>query len=142
MRPRQHRHRPPRRRRDGWRGRPRAGAGPVASTPPAPSRAGDTAERATINLPTNLLRSFVAIVDTGSMLSATEQVYVTQSALSLQIKRLESAAFNTATRAGEHDARFLPMIYSSPDFLYFFVSAAVPSPFLQLVRQWAAPVVV
>ena len=41
------------------------------------------------NLPTNLLRSFVAIVDTGSMLSAADQVYVTQSALSLQIKRLE-----------------------------------------------------
>lgn len=42
-----------------------------------------------VNLPTNLLRSFVAIVDTGSMLNASEQVYVTQSALSLQIKRLE-----------------------------------------------------
>jgi DNA-binding transcriptional LysR family regulator len=42
-----------------------------------------------VNLPTNLLRSFVAIVDTGSMLNATEHVFVTQSALSLQIKRLE-----------------------------------------------------
>jgi DNA-binding transcriptional LysR family regulator len=42
-----------------------------------------------VNLPTNMLRSFVAIVDTGSMLSASEQVFVTQSALSLQIKRLE-----------------------------------------------------
>lgn len=42
-----------------------------------------------VNLPTNMLRSFVAIVDTGSMLNAAEQVFVTQSALSLQIKRLE-----------------------------------------------------
>ncbi len=42
-----------------------------------------------VNLPTNLLRSFVAIVETGSMLSAAEQVFVTQSALSLQVKRLE-----------------------------------------------------
>ncbi len=42
-----------------------------------------------VNLPTNLLRSFVAIVDAGSMLNAAEQVFVTQSALSLQIKRLE-----------------------------------------------------
>lgn len=42
-----------------------------------------------VNLPTNLIRSFVAIVDTGSMLNASEQVFVTQSALSLQIKRLE-----------------------------------------------------
>ncbi len=42
-----------------------------------------------VNLPTTLLRSFVAIVDTGSMLNAAEQVFVTQSALSLQVKRLE-----------------------------------------------------
>ena len=42
-----------------------------------------------VNLPTNLLRSFVAIVDAGSMLNAADQVFVTQSALSLQIKRLE-----------------------------------------------------
>ncbi len=42
-----------------------------------------------VNLPTNLLRSFVAIVETGSMLNASERVFVTQSALSLQIKRLE-----------------------------------------------------
>jgi DNA-binding transcriptional LysR family regulator len=42
-----------------------------------------------VNLPTELLRSFVAIVDSGSMLRATERVFVTQSALSLQMKRLE-----------------------------------------------------
>lgn len=42
-----------------------------------------------VNLPTTLLRSFVAIVDSGSMQSAAEQVFLTQSALSLQIKRLE-----------------------------------------------------
>lgn len=43
----------------------------------------------TLNVPTTLLRSFVAIVDTGSMLNAAERVFVTQSALSLQIKKLE-----------------------------------------------------
>lgn len=42
-----------------------------------------------LNLPTELLRSFAAIVDAGSMLRATERVFVTQSALSLQMKRLE-----------------------------------------------------
>jgi DNA-binding transcriptional LysR family regulator len=42
-----------------------------------------------VNLPTELLRSFAAIVDTGSMLRATQRVFVTQSALSLQMKRLE-----------------------------------------------------
>ena len=42
-----------------------------------------------VNLPTNVLRSFVAIVDAGSMLQAADRVFVTQSALSLQIKRLE-----------------------------------------------------
>src|SRR5580704_4212888 len=41
------------------------------------------------NLPTDLLRSLVAIVDSGSMLKATETVFLTQSALSLQMKRLE-----------------------------------------------------
>src|ERR1700743_1459093 len=42
-----------------------------------------------VNLPTELLRSFAAIVDSGSMLRATERVSVTQSPLSLQMKRLE-----------------------------------------------------
>jgi DNA-binding transcriptional LysR family regulator len=42
-----------------------------------------------VNLPTELLRSFVAIVETGSMLQATDRVFVTQSALSLQMRRLE-----------------------------------------------------
>ena len=46
----------------------------------------------------------------------------------MQIKRLESAAFTAATRAGDHDMRFLPMIYTSADFMYFFVSAAIPAP--------------
>ena len=41
-----------------------------------------------INLPTDLLRSFVTIVDTGSMVRASEHVFLTQSALSLQMKRL------------------------------------------------------
>jgi peptide/nickel transport system substrate-binding protein len=56
------------------------------------------------------------------------QASLRQVGFDLSIKRLESAAFTAATRAGEHDARFLPMIYSSADFLYFFVSAAIPSP--------------
>jgi peptide/nickel transport system substrate-binding protein len=56
------------------------------------------------------------------------QASLRQVGFDLQIKRLEAAAFTAATRAGEHDARFLPMIYSSGDFLYFFVSQAVPSP--------------
>ena len=45
--------------------------------------------RMSVNLPTTLLRSFVAIVDAGTMLNAAEQVFLSQSALSLQIKRLE-----------------------------------------------------
>lgn len=42
-----------------------------------------------VDLPTNLLRSFAAIVDAGSMLRAADEVHVTQAALSLRIKRLE-----------------------------------------------------
>lgn len=41
-----------------------------------------------VNLPTDLLRSFVTIVDTGSMVRASEHIFLTQSALSLQMKRL------------------------------------------------------
>lgn len=41
-----------------------------------------------VNLPTNLLRSFVAIADAGSIVRATEKIFLTQSALSLQMKRL------------------------------------------------------
>jgi DNA-binding transcriptional LysR family regulator len=59
-----------------------------------------------------LLRSFVAINETGSMVQATERVFVTQSALSLQMRRLEEIVrqplFNRQGRklrlapAGEH----------------------------------------
>lgn len=65
-----------------------------------------------VNLPMEVLRSFVAIIDTGSMLQATERVFVTQSALSLQMRRLEEVVrqplFNRQgrklrlTQAGEH----------------------------------------
>ena len=41
------------------------------------------------NLPTELLRSFVEVVDAGTMLKASERVFLTPSAVSLQIKRLE-----------------------------------------------------
>ncbi len=41
------------------------------------------------NLPVEVLRSFVAIVDSGSMLKASDRVFLSQSAISLQVKRLE-----------------------------------------------------
>lgn len=43
----------------------------------------------TLNLPIELLRSFVAVVEQGSITRATERIFLSQSALSLQIKRLE-----------------------------------------------------
>lgn len=42
-----------------------------------------------VNLPTELLRTFVAVVDCSTMLKASSQINVTPSAISLQIKRLE-----------------------------------------------------
>lgn len=42
-----------------------------------------------INLPMELLRTFVAVVDCSTMLKASERINVTPSAISLQIKRLE-----------------------------------------------------
>ncbi len=41
------------------------------------------------NLPTELLRTFIAIADSGNFSQAAEQVNRTQSAVSMQIKRLE-----------------------------------------------------
>ncbi|WBO21363.1 LysR substrate-binding domain-containing protein [Sphingomonas abietis] len=43
-----------------------------------------------VNLSTALLRSFVAIVDCGSLLNASHQVMLSQSTLSSQVKNLES----------------------------------------------------
>lgn len=42
-----------------------------------------------INLPTELLRTFIAIADSGNFSLAAEQVGRTQSAVSMQVKRLE-----------------------------------------------------
>lgn len=42
-----------------------------------------------LNLPIDVLRSFVAVVDGGSMLRASERVFLSQPAISLQMKRLE-----------------------------------------------------
>ena len=41
-----------------------------------------------LDLPTNLLRSFIVIVETGTMVEASQHLFLTQSALSLQMKRL------------------------------------------------------
>ena len=41
------------------------------------------------NLPTDVLRTFVAIADTGSFTKAAERVFRTQSAVSQQVQRLE-----------------------------------------------------
>ena len=56
------------------------------------------------------------------------QATLREAGVDMQIKRLEAAAFTASTRAGDHDIRFIPMIYSSADFMYFFVSQAIPSP--------------
>jgi DNA-binding transcriptional LysR family regulator len=42
-----------------------------------------------VNLPMELLRNFTLIVEAGSMMGAVERALVSQSALSLQMKRLE-----------------------------------------------------
>ena len=44
-----------------------------------------------INLEHDLLRTFVAIVDTGGFTPAARQVHRTQSAVSMQMKRLEES---------------------------------------------------
>jgi DNA-binding transcriptional LysR family regulator len=69
-----------------------------------------------VNLPTDLLRSFAAIVDSGSMLRATERVFVTQSALSLQMKRLEETLQSSLFR---RDGRRLSLTPAGETLLGF-----------------------
>ena len=57
------------------------------------------------NLDTDLLRSFLAVVDTGSVTRAAEQVHRTQSAVSMQMRRLEEAIGKSLfVRGGRHMA--------------------------------------
>jgi DNA-binding transcriptional LysR family regulator len=69
-----------------------------------------------VNLPTELLRSFTAIVDSGSMLRATERVFLTQSALSLQMKRLEETV---QTSLFHRDGRRLTLTPAGQTLLVF-----------------------
>ncbi|MDA0239905.1 MAG: LysR family transcriptional regulator [Proteobacteria bacterium] len=56
-----------------------------------------------INLPTDVLRSFVAVADTGSFTQAAGRVFRTQSAVSQQIQRLEASIGQTLLlREGRH----------------------------------------
>jgi peptide/nickel transport system substrate-binding protein len=56
------------------------------------------------------------------------QAQLKEIGVDMRIRRLETGAFNEATRAGEHDARFIPMIYTTPDHMYFFVGESIPTP--------------
>jgi DNA-binding transcriptional LysR family regulator len=69
-----------------------------------------------VNIPITALRSFVAIVNNGSMLSASEKVFVTQSALSLQIKRLEEIIQQPLFR---RDGRKLTLTQTGESFLSY-----------------------
>ncbi|GBR10126.1 LysR family transcriptional regulator [Asaia siamensis] len=70
--------------------------------------------RMATNMPTELVRSFVAIVDAGSMAQATEAIFLTQSALSLQMKRLEDLLQQKLFR---RDGRALTLTAAGEDLL-------------------------
>ena len=55
-----------------------------------------------------LLRSFLAIAETGSFTAAAQQVHRTQSAVSMQIKRLEELIGRPRVRARGRGASALP----------------------------------
>lgn len=91
-----------------------------------------------VNFPTDLLRSFVTIVDTGSMARASEHVFLTQSALSLQMKRLADMVqqpifrrhqgTTTLTAAGETLLRYARDILSLNDSLISEIGGRVVEP--------------
>lgn len=64
----------------------------------------------------------------GEMILQVVQDHLRDVGVDMQITRLDQAAFDAATKAGEHDARFTPMIYTTPDHMYFFVTDSIPGP--------------
>ncbi len=56
----------------------------------------------------DLLRTFVAIVDAGGFTSAAQQVHRTQSAVSMQVRRLEAALDRTLFQREGRGARLTP----------------------------------
>ena len=57
------------------------------------------------NLPTELLRTFLAIADTGNFSQAAELVHRTQSAVSMQIKRLEELVGKSLIKRDNRNSR-------------------------------------
>lgn len=56
------------------------------------------------------------------------QAHLRDVGIDMQIVRMDAAALSDATQAGEHDAGFRPMIYTTADHLYFFITDSIPSP--------------
>ena len=98
--------------------------------------------RMATNVPTDLLRSFIAIVDAGSMAQATGTIFLTQSALSLQMKRLEdllqSRVFHRngrslmLTAAGEELVGLARQLLSLNDHIVASLGAEIEAAPLQL----------
>lgn len=74
--------------------------------------------------------SFTTYVSTeeAEQICQVVQAQLKEIGIDMQVRRLDSAAFSEATQAGEHDARFTPMIYTTADHMYFYETKAIPSP--------------
>lgn len=72
--------------------------------------------------------SLYLTTELNEQINQAVQAQLRDVGIEMRITRLEAAGFNDATMAGEHDARFTPMIYTTGDHLYFFVTDAIPSP--------------
>ncbi len=74
--------------------------------------------------------TFTTYVSTeeGEQILQVVQDHLKDVGIDMQISRLDPAAFSDATMAGEHDARFIPMIYTTADHMYFFITDSIPSP--------------
>ena len=100
------------------------------------------------NLDSDLLRTFVAIADSGSFTGAAKSVSRTQSAVSMQIKRLEetigslkticSSSGSPAVRVWISDFR-LPST-SEPGVIFFFDRRLGAEYVRRLDRQEADPI--
>jgi DNA-binding transcriptional LysR family regulator len=116
------------------RGRSRSGAG-ASETPGEPPSAGET------NIPTDLLRTFVAVHDMGSFTKAAHLLALTQPAVSAQMRRLEAIIGDDLidknltgvrlTESGDEVLRHARRILAINDQM---VSCAGQQPSLQVIR--------
>lgn len=68
------------------------------------------------------------ILEIQEQVSQVIQAQLLEIGVDMQIQRVEQAAWDEATSAGEHGARYHPQFMATPDHMYFYHSDFTPLP--------------